>query len=111
MLSMSTKTKTTARKPGRPKSGIKTVRVSPRLPQQLAEKMRRAVALRGVKESVFIAEAIKRLSEEVIAEEEVWQLRREQAVTVEKLLAAPPKPTRFAREAAKLAEENVEIRS
>lgn len=98
-------------KTGRPRAAERTVRVSPRLPEPVVIRMQRAAALRGVEARTFIIEALERLSKEVIAEEEIWQLRESQAMTMAALLANPPKPTKFAEESAKLAAKHVEIRS
>ncbi len=99
------------KKVGRPKSSEKTVRVSPRLPEQVVTRMHRAAALRGLESRAFIIEALERLSKEVIEQEEVWKLRNSQAVKLAALLAKPPKPTKFAVESAQLAAQHVEIRS
>lgn len=96
---------------GRPKAAEKTIRVSPRLPEPVVERMKHAAALRGIEARTFIIEAIEKLSKEVIEEEEVWKLRDSQAKQIAGLLANPPKPTRFAEESAKLAAEHVRIRS
>lgn len=100
-----------ARKAGRPKAAEKTVRVSPRLPASVVERMQLAAALRGVESRTFIIEALERLSKEVIEEEQVWKLRDAQAKKVASLLAKPPKPGRFAEQSAKLAAKHVKIRS
>jgi|GEM_PF-5607754 len=111
-LSMATKTeKEVTKKVGRPRATVETVRVSPRLPAAVVERMQLAAELRGVNSSAFMLEAIETLSKKVIEEEKVWKLRETQAKEMTSLLAKPPKPTKFAEEAAKLAAEHVEIRS
>ena len=109
---MATGTKKSAGKRlGRPKAAEKTVRVSPRLPEAVVERMKHAAALRGVESRTFIIEALDRLSKEVIEAEELWHLRNTQAKKLAALLANPPKPRKFAEESAKLAAKHVDIRS
>lgn len=108
------KTKTIPKKPkakaGRPKKGGKSVRISPRFPESVAETLQRASALRGVTVTSFVIESAQRAAERVIEEETRWRLDEEETSRLTALLARPPKLNAAARKAQALAAD-VEIRS
>ena len=107
---MTTKLKTATPKRGRP-AGSATKRISPRFPLRLVEKIEYAAALRGLNVSAFIQEAVSAQADRVIEAESRWELTREEAVTITKMVANPPKPNKKMLEAAKRAARNVVIHS
>ena len=102
--------KTTSKKPGRPKSSVQSVRISPRFPKRVAETLRIASALRGVTVSSFVVDSAQRAAESVIEEETRWRLDAEETSRLAVLLARPPKMNHAARKAQALTAD-VEIRS
>lgn len=70
------------------------------IPARLAVRIHRAAEVRGVSVSSFIIEAAAQRAEEVIERETVVRLREEEWSKMQELMANPPKPTAYARQAA-----------
>ncbi|MBB5353763.1 uncharacterized protein (DUF1778 family) [Haloferula luteola] len=96
-------------KRGRP-SGPAKKRINTRFPEDLADKIEYAAALRGVAVASFIQEAVAEQADRVIEAESRWKLTRDQAAAVAGMIAQPPKPTKKMLEAAKLASRHVVLR-
>lgn len=96
-------------KRGRP-AGPAKKRINTRFPEALAEKIEYAAALRGVAVASFIQEAVAEKADRIIEAESRWKLTRDQAATVARMIAKPPKPTKKMLEAAKLASRHVVLR-
>lgn len=96
---------------GRPQKAEKaqTVRISPRFPAHLAERIQRAADWRGVSVGTFVLEAAVERAEAVMEKEARWILNEEAARRVAEMIAHPPAMTEAMKEAAHLAED-VEIR-
>lgn len=104
-------TKPKPAKRGRPRKAekVKTVRISPRFPVHLAERIKRAADWRGVPVATFILEAAAERAEAVMDKEERWVLNEEAARRVAEMILNPPAMTDAMREAIRLAAD-VEIR-
>ena len=100
-------------KRGRPVKGATTemVRISPRFPAHLAERLQCAADWRGVSVAAFIVEATMQRAEEVIQKETMLRFQEVEWKTINALLANPPKPTAHARKAAISAAKHITIRA
>lgn len=97
--------------PVRRKRSDEAVRISPRFPQALAERVKEASALRGQSVVAFVMEAARLEAERVIADETHWRMTGEEAARISQLMANPPKINAAARSAAKELASHVRIRS
>ena len=95
---------------GRPRNVDKSVRISPRFPEGVAETLRKASALRGVTVSSFVVESAQLAAERVIRDETQWALNEKETESIVRLLHRPPKVNVAALAAEELAAD-VEIRS
>ena len=103
----------TVSKRGRPRKAAetaKTIRISPRFSPELAARIQRAAAWRGVPVAVFVAEAAAERAEQIMEKEEKWVLSEQAAAVVAEMIANPPAPTTYAKRAAQLAKDVI-IRS
>lgn len=108
----STKSKQASAKPKpKGKRSEHTVRISPRFPDALAERVKEASAMRGQSIAAFVMEAARVEAERVIAEESHWRMTSEEAAKISQLMANPPKINAAARSAAKDLAAHVRIRS
>ena len=106
---MSKGTHVSSKKAGRP-AKARTIRISPRFPENVAETLQRAADLRGVSVASFVVDSAQRAAERVIEEDTRWRLDEAETSKLAALLADPPHVNAAARMAQALAAD-VEIRS
>jgi uncharacterized protein (DUF1778 family) len=87
------------------------VRVNPRFPQVVANRLKEASAIRGQSVAAFVLEVVSREAERVLQEEKHWNLSTEAAANIQRMLAKPPAANAAARKAAKDLAAHVCIRS
>lgn len=102
-------TQVSSKKAGRP-AKARTVRISPRFPETVAETVQRAADLRGVSVASFVVDSAQRAAERVIEEDTRWRLYEAETSKLAALLGDPPHVNAAARTAQALAAD-VEIRS
>jgi uncharacterized protein (DUF1778 family) len=96
----------------KPKATAKRViRINPRFPEETAQRLKEASAIRGQSVATFILETVSREADRVIEEETRWKLSKEESAKIQHLLAKPPAPNAEAKKAAKDLAAHVRIRS
>lgn len=87
------------------------VRINPRFPAAVAQRLREASAIRGQSVAAFVLETVSREAARVLEEESRWQMSAEESARIQQLLANPPGINAAARKAAKNLATHVRIRS
>ena len=96
----------------KPKEPAKqVVRINPRFPAAVAQRLREASAIRGQSVAAVVLETVSREAERVLEEENRWEMSAEESARIQRLLANPPGINAAARKAAKNLAAHVRIRS